>query len=175
MPFSLGGLGLLKETLQVDALGPLDGQTKRAVPDELREGAKAARYAEGGGIIQRLVEAVVVEEHAGAAVDIRVGVLGLAVGLEHVGSDAAVLLDELEDGVLGDLWARGGVVHQSFEARVGLAQDGVAVAGDDAAGVEGRPEVVGHVLVGVRGGDVVLHLEDPAEDLLRGKSVGHEC
>ena len=152
-------------------LGRSMGRPRARSPDELGEGAQAARDTKGGGVVERLVEAVVVEEDAGAAVDVGVGVLGLAVLLEHLGRDAAVLLDELEDGVLGNLGAGGGIVHQSLEAGVGLAEDGVAVAGHDAARVEGGPEVVLDVLLGVGGGDVVLHLEDPAQDLLGSKTM----
>jgi hypothetical protein len=116
------------------------------------------------------VETVVVEQDTRGAVDVGVGVLGLAVLLEDLRGDAAVLLDELEDGVVGDLGTRGGVVHEGFEAGIGLAQDGVAVAGDDAAGVESGPEIVVDVLLGVVGGDGFLHLDDPSENLLSGET-----
>lgn len=110
------------------------------------------------------------EENAGAAVNVGVGVLGLSVLLEHLGSDAAVLLNQLEDGVLGNAGTRRGIVHESLESRIGLAQDGVAVAGHDAARVEGRPEVVVDILFGVVGGDGLLHLENPSKHLLGGKT-----
>lgn len=166
----LAALSLLQKTLEVDALGALNGQTQGAVPDELGKGTQATRNTKGGGVVQRLVEAIVVEENAGAAVDVGVGVLGLAVLLEHLGSDAAVLLNQLEDGVLGNGGARSGIVHESLESRIGLAQDGVAVAGHDTAGVEGRPQVVVDILLGVVAGDGLLHLENPSKHLLGGKT-----
>lgn len=46
----------------------------------------------------------------------------------------------------------------------------MAVTWYDAARVEGGPEVIVNVLVGVLGGDGVLHLDDPAEDFLRGET-----
>src|SRR5438034_621312 len=41
-------LNLLEDTLEVNALGPLNRQAQRAIPDELGERAEAARDAEGG-------------------------------------------------------------------------------------------------------------------------------
>ena len=90
--------------------------------------------------------------------------------LENLGGDTAVLLDQLEDGVVGDLGTGGGVVHQSLEARIGLAENGVAVAGDDAAGVEGGPEVVVDILFGVVGRNGLLHLDNPSKNLLGGET-----
>lgn len=116
------------------------------------------------------MESVVVEQDTGAAVDVGVRVLGLAVLLEDIGGDAAVGLNKAENGVLGNLGAGGSVVHQRLETGVGLAEDTVTVARNDTARVEGRPQVVLNVLLGVVLGDVVLHLDDPSEDLLGGKT-----
>lgn len=103
------------------------------------------------------MEAVVVEQHAGAAVDVRVGVLGLAVFLEDARGDVGVELDEAEEWVRGDGGAGGGEGHEGGEARVRVAQDGVAVAGDDLAGLEGGPEVGFYGGGGLGGADVGLH------------------
>lgn len=118
------------------------------------------------------MEAVVVEQNAGAGIDVRVRVLRLAVLLQNIGGNLRVLLHELEDRVLGDLWSRGGVVHEGLEAGIGLAQDGVAVAWHDSAGLERRPKVVRDVLVREAGPDVLLHLQDPSEDFLSGETIG---
>ncbi len=112
------------------------------------------------------MEAVVVEEHAGAAVDVGEGVLRLAVFLQHAGRYLGVPFHELEDGVLGDFGAGGGEFHEGFEAWVRFPQHGVSVAGDYLAGFQGRPEVVFYVGVGEGGPDLGLHFEDPAEDFL---------
>ena len=157
----------LQQALQVDTLRPLDRQPQRAIPDQLGQRSQAARDAKGGGVVERFVEAVVVEEHAGAAVDVGEGVLRLAVFLQHAGRDLAVSLDEPEDGVLGDFGAGGGEFHEGFEAWVRFPQHGVSVAGDHLAGLQGRPEVIFHVGVGEGGPDLGLHFEDPAEDFLR--------
>lgn len=90
--------------------------------------------------------------------------------LEDLRSDAAVLLHQLEDWVLSNLGSRGGVVHQGLETGIGLAENGVAIARNDSAGVESGPQVVVDVLVRVGFGDVVLHLEDPSENFLSGES-----
>mgnify|MGYP007135338112 CR=1 FL=1 len=164
-------LNQVEDTLEVDALGPLDGQTQSTIPDELGERAKTTRDTKGGGVVQGLSEAVVVEEYTGRRVDVRIGVLGLAVLLEDLRGDLGVAQDELEDGVGSDAWAGGGVIHKGLEARVRLAQDGVAVAGHDTAAVEGLPEVAADILVGVVLWDGLLHLEDPAEHLLRGETA----
>lgn len=168
--YSLAALSLLQETLEVDALGALNGETQGAVPDELGEGTQTTRDTKGGGVVQGLVEAVVVEEDTGAAVDVGVRVLGLAVLLEDLGGDAAVLLNQLEDGVLGNGGAGSGVVHESLKSRVRLTQNGVAVTRHDTAGVEGRPEVIVDILLSVVGGNGLLHLENPAKNLLGGKT-----
>lgn len=69
--------GLGQETLQVDGLGALDGETEGAVPDELCEWAETTGHTEGGGVVEGLLEAVVVEEDTGAGVDVGEWVLGL--------------------------------------------------------------------------------------------------
>ena len=120
------------------------------------------------------METVVVEEDTGRGVDIGVGVLGLAVLLENLGGNAAVLLDKLEDGILGDLRSSSRVVHEGFETGVRLAENGVTVAGNDTAGVEGGPQVVVDICLGVVVGNSVLHLEDPAENFLGSKTINGE-
>ena len=116
------------------------------------------------------MEAIVVEQDTGAAVHVGKGVLGLAVLGQHARRDLGVALDELEDGVGGDFGAGGGELHEGGEAGVRVAEDGVAVAGDHAAGFEGAPEVGFYGGGGDGGADFGLHLEDPAEDFLGGES-----
>lgn len=57
----LGRLGSLEQTLQVNRLWPLDGQAKRTVPDELCKRAETSTDTKDGGVVQRLLEAVMVE------------------------------------------------------------------------------------------------------------------
>ena len=66
-----------KETLHVDGLRALDGEAKGTGPDELGEGSDGTADTEGDGVVQGLLEAEVVEEHARCSIDIRVRVLGL--------------------------------------------------------------------------------------------------
>src|SRR5690606_17944130 len=51
-------------------------------------------------------------------------------------------------------------------AGVSLAEDGVAVTGDDTAAVEGVPEVLGDGLVAEVIANLLLHLGEPLEHLL---------
>lgn len=117
------------------------------------------------------MDTVVVEEDTGRGVDVGVGVLGLSVLGEDAGGNLGGSGNELEDGVVLDLVSRVGEVHQSLESRIGLSQNGVAVTGDDSAGLEDGPQVLGQVLVGVALGDVLLHVEDESQDLLGGETV----
>lgn len=67
----------LQETQEVNALGTLDGHAQGTVPDELDQGSESAADTKGDGVVQGLLEAVVVEEDTRGGVDVGVGVLGL--------------------------------------------------------------------------------------------------
>jgi hypothetical protein len=82
-----------------------------------------------------------------------------------------VLLDKLEDRVGEDIGAGSGKVHQGLEARIRLAEDTVTVAGNDTARLESIPEVSADIFVGELGSDLVLHLLDPAENLLSSETM----
>ena len=150
-------LGQSQQTLQIHTLGPLNRQAQRPIPDQLRQRPQPARDAKRGGVVERLVEAVVMEEDAGTAIHVREGVLGLTVAGQHHGRDLAVALHEPEERVAGDFRAGGGEVHEGLEARVRFAEDGVAVAGYHLARVQGRPEVAFDGGVGEGGADLRLH------------------
>ena len=64
---------------------------------------------------------------------------------EDTGGDLVDLGDEVEHGVLGKVLE--GKLALADVTRVGLAEDGVAVTGNDTARVEGVPEVLLDVLV----------------------------
>lgn len=68
---------MLEKTLEVDALGALNGETKSAVPDELGKRTKTTGDTERGGVVEGLFEAVVVEEDTRRGIDVGVRVLGL--------------------------------------------------------------------------------------------------
>lgn len=164
--------------LGTDELGPglggeglraLDGSTDGAVDDELGKHTESAGDTEEDSVEVLLLEAVVLEEHTGVGVDVGEGVLGLAVLGEDAGGDLVDLGDELEHGVLGEVLE--GELALADVAGVGLAEDGVAVTGNDTARLEGVPEVLGDVLVGKVGADGLLHLGEPVEDLLVGETV----
>lgn len=67
----------LNQRCQSDAFRSLDGKSEGAVPDHLGDGAKGAADAKDGGVELGVVEAVVVEKHAGCEVDVWVGILDL--------------------------------------------------------------------------------------------------
>ena len=55
-------------------------------------------------------------------------------------------------------------------AGVGLAEDGVTVAGNDLSRLESRPEVVRNSFVTKVAADLLLHFLQPIEDLLVGSA-----
>lgn len=68
---------LVQNALQVDALWPLDGQAQCPIPNELCEGPEATADTEGCCVIERLFEAIMVEEDARGRVDVGVRVFSL--------------------------------------------------------------------------------------------------
>jgi hypothetical protein len=88
---------------------------------------------------------------------------------ENAGRDLVDLADELEHGVIGQMLL--GKLALGDVAGVGLAEDGVAVSGDDLASLKGGPEVVGDGLVAEVVADRLLHLLEPDKHLLVGESV----
>lgn len=78
--FLQAGIGFRQSFLQaqeVNALRTLDGQAEGTVPDELDERAQSTADTEGDGVVEGLLESVVVEENTRRGVNIGVGVLGL--------------------------------------------------------------------------------------------------
>lgn len=97
---------------------------------------------------------IMMKQHPTTTIHIRERILRLPMLRQHPGGDFAVALHELEDGIFCDFGAGGGEGHEGFEAGVGFAEDGVAVAGDYLAGFEGGPEVGFYGGVGEGGADV---------------------
>lgn len=81
-------------------------------------------------------------------------------------SDLVDLADQLEHGVIGQLAKS--KLALGHVAGVGLAENSVAVAGNDLAGFQGRPQVVGDGLVAEVVANGLLHLGEPPEHLLVG-------
>jgi hypothetical protein len=90
----------------------------------------------------------------------------LSVFGENTRRDLVDLADELEHWVVGEMLLR--ELALGDVAGVGLAEHGVAVAGDDLAGLEGGPQVVGDGLVAQVVANGLLHLGEPVEDFLVG-------
>lgn len=179
--------GNLDPLLGREGLGALDGGTDGAVDDQLGKDTDGAGNTEEDGVVVCLGETVVLEEDTRVGIDVGEGVLGLAVLSEDTRGDLVDLADEVEHGVVGHLLCgvvsicaiRKGVsvrltlseLALSHVTGVSLAEDGVAVTGDDTAGVEGGPEVVSDGLVAKVIANRLLHLGEPVEDLLVGKAV----
>jgi hypothetical protein len=155
--------------LGAERLGPLNGGTDGTVDDELGKHTKSARHTEENSVVVLLSEAVVLEEDTRVSVDVGVGVLGLAVLGEDAGGDLVDLADELEHGVVGQVLL--GELALRHVAGVRLAEDGVAVSGNDLAGLERGPQVLLDGLVAEVVANGLLHLLEPDEDLLVGQSV----
>lgn len=66
-----------EQTEEVDGLGSLNGQSESSAPDKLSQRTKGAADTKGDGVVERLLEAVVVEENTRGSVDVGVRVLGL--------------------------------------------------------------------------------------------------
>lgn len=152
-----------------EGLGALNGRANSAVNDELGKDTNGAGDTEEDGVVVGLGEAVVLEQDTGVGVDVGEGVLGLAVLGEDAGGNLVDLADELVHGVVGHVGLGKGTL--GHVAGVGLAEDGVAVAGNDTAGLEGVPEVLGDVGIGHVVTNDLLHLGEPVEDLLVGETV----
>ena len=97
-------------------------------------------------------------------VDIGVGVLGFAVLRQDTGSNLIDLADKFEHWVIWQL-AKGKLALGDV-SRIGLSKDSVAVAGDNATGVQGGPEIVGYRLVAQVTADGFLHFLEPVQHFL---------
>jgi hypothetical protein len=62
---------------QVDGLGSLNRQPESSAPDELSQRTQGTADTKGDRVVERLLEAVVVEENTRRGVNVGVGVLGL--------------------------------------------------------------------------------------------------
>lgn len=102
-------------------------------------------------------------------INVRPRVLGLAGLEENFGDDLVDLANELEHVVVREVLER--ELALSGVARVGLAEDSMAVAGHDLATLEGRPDVLADGLVRGVGANLGLHLAQPKEHLLVCKTM----
>jgi hypothetical protein len=155
--------------LGAERLGPLDGGTDGTVNNELGKDTERTRYTEENSVVVLLSKAVVLEENTGVGVDVGVRVLGLSVLGENAGRNLVDLADKLEHGVIGQMLL--GELALGDVAGVSLAENSVAVTGNDLAGLESGPEVVGDGLVAEVVANGFLHLLEPDEHFLVGQSV----
>jgi len=97
-------------------------------------------------------------------------VLSLAVLGKDSGDNLIQLLDESEERVLGQMLE--GELLLAGVAGIGLPQDGMAVSGDDLAGVEDVPELLLQlIVVDVLASELFPQLHDEAQHLLVSQAV----
>jgi len=108
------------------------------------------------------MEAIVVKENTRRGIDVRIWILGLecvsnsfriyqspsylSMLFQYSRRNLRVLLYQLEDRIVGDLWPSGGEVHQSFETRIWFTEHGVPVTWHDLARFQSAPEIIFDVL-----------------------------
>jgi hypothetical protein len=155
--------------LSAERLGPLNWGTHGTVNNELRKDTKRTRDTKEDGVVVLLGKAVVLEEDTRVGVDVRVRVLGLSVLGQDTGGNLVDLADKLEHGVIWQVLLR--KLALGDVAGVGLAENGVAVAGNDLASLEGGPEIVSDGLVAEVVANSLLHFLQPDEHFLVGQSV----
>lgn len=78
------------------------------------------------------------------------------------------LADELEHWVIGQVTQSKLALRDV--AGVGLAEDGVPIAGNDLSRFQSGPEIVRNGLVAEIAADLLLHLLQPVEDFLVGSA-----
>jgi len=88
---------------------------------------------------------------------------------EDTGGDLVDLADQLEHGVFSEMLL--GELALRDVAGIGLAENGVTIAGNDTAGLEGGPQVLLDLLVAKIIANGLLHLLEPFENLLVGEAV----
>ena len=88
---------------------------------------------------------------------------------ENTGNNVVNLADKLEHGVFRKVLE--GELPLSSVAGIGLTKDSMAIARNDLATFEGRPDVLLHGVVGRVLAELGLHLAQPEEDLLVGEAV----
>jgi hypothetical protein len=113
----------------------------------------------------------VLEKDAAVSVDVGPGVLGLSVLGEHARSNLVDEAHEVDKLVILDVLLA--VLTLAGKAGIGLAQNGVPVAGHHLAAVEGVPERLLYGFLGETAGRFVLVAEffDPDENLLVCEAV----
>lgn len=169
----LGALeGYLKTCVRTslkDERGGPRTSTERTVPNELGSNTERTRDTEEDSVELHLVQAIVREEHTRVRINVRPWVLRLTSSEQNVGHDLVYLRDELEHGVVRQVLER--ELALGSVARVRLAEDGVAIPGDDLAVVQRRPDILLDGLVGCVLADLGLHPAEPDKHLLVRETV----
>mmetsp|Transcript_39562 Transcript_39562/g.118728 ORF Transcript_39562/g.118728 Transcript_39562/m.118728 type:complete len:452 (-) Transcript_39562:129-1484(-) len=165
-------LHLRPEPVRGDGLGPLEGQAEGAIPVQLAQSPDGAAHPEQDCVVLELRESVMPQEHATVRINVRVGVRHLPVLGKDARHDLIDGIHDLEELIIGKVLK--GKFPLARVPRVGLAQDGVAIARNDLLGIERLP---GEFRDGLSVHLLPLSSEpvrqglDPLEDLLIGEAV----
>ena len=142
---SLFALCESSEIFQVEGVRALDRQTECSTPDLGRHDTEGTGNTEQNSVVVVLSQTVVHQEGTRAAVDVGPWVLDLASGVEALWNLLVVRLDELNQVVVEDVVVR--EVELAHEARVSLAEDGVAIAWHNLATLESDVDELTDVIV----------------------------
>ena len=134
---------------------------------------RRAADAEQDRVEVPLAQPVVPLNDAGLSIDVRPGILGLAVLFQDAGSHLKDHGDQLEQRIVLEARSRETELALRHVARVGLTQHGVTVARNHLTGLERVPQSHGDQFLGRLRGPAVLLLEldGPIQDFLVRKSV----
>ena len=155
--------------LERERVGSLDRQAEGSAPDLGGGNTERSRYTKDDGVVVLLRQAVMLEQSAGAGIDVGEGVLDLARLRKLYGNDLVVGLDQVDEVVVLDVAL--GKVKLAYKARISLAEDRMAVTRHNAAGLEGVFDMFCNISLGPGITILLLGVKDEAKALLIGKAV----
>src|SRR5690606_34726907 len=124
---------------------PLNGHAKGTVDDQLGKNTDGAGDTEQDSVVVGLGETIVLQENTRVGVNIGVRVLGLSVLGKNARSNLVDLADKLEHGILGEMLKS--KLALRHVAGIGLAENSMAVTGNNLAGLESIPKELSDVLI----------------------------
>jgi hypothetical protein len=154
----------LRIGLGAERLWSLNGHADGTIDDELGKHAEGTGNSKQNGVVVGLGETIILQENSAVGVDVGVWVLGLSVLGENAGGNLVDLGNKLEHGIVRQMLQC--KLSLRDVARIGLAEDGVAIAGDDLPSLESGPEIVLDGLITKIVTNRLLHLLEPEENFL---------
>ena len=160
---------LFLQVLQVERVRSFNGHSKCTGPNLSGHNTERAGHAEQNCVVVVLGETVVHEESAGTAVNVWPRVLDFASCREKVWNSLEVCLDKVYQVVVLDVFFS--ELKFEHETRIRLAQDSVAVTGNNFAGFERVSNVLLDVFFSPVLTELFLEVKNKAKALLVGKSM----